>query len=258
MADGATFDKVGKPETRREREAFSRVRNAERQYTIRLRQVARHIGDLVKAFNAGDINELDTLVRVLERYADILRPWAKSVAAQMLADVSRRDENAWSQYAQFMGVELKRELSTAPVGPELSRLLDDQVDLITSLPFQAAQRVQKIATGQLYTGQRADTLMEEILKTGQVTRSRAELIARTEIGRAATGLTMIRAKHVGSEGYIWRTSRDIFVRTRHKKLDGTFHKWDDPPVSGENGVKSHPGGIYNCRCYPEVILPNNL
>jgi SPP1 gp7 family putative phage head morphogenesis protein len=260
MPDGYTFDKVGKSETRRERETFARVRNAERQYSVRLRQVARHIGDLVKAFNAGDIGQLDTLTRLLERYADLLRPWAKSVAAQMLADVSRRDENAWAQYARSMGIELKRELATATssVGLELARLLNDQVELITSLPLQAAQRVQKIAIGQLYSGHRTDVLIEEILQTGSVVRARAELIARTETSRAATGLTMIRAKHVGSEGYVWRTSRDIFVRPRHKKLDGTFHKWDDPPVSGENGEKSHPGGIYNCRCYPEVVLPKTF
>jgi SPP1 gp7 family putative phage head morphogenesis protein len=252
-----TVDRVGKAETRREREAFARVRNAEYAYSTRLRQVAKHIGDLVRVFDVENEGQIAALIRILEQYAEVLAPWAKSVAAQMLADVSRRDETAWAQYARFMGVELRRQLSTAPVGLELAALLDEQVALITSLPLEAARRVHQIAIGQLYTGQRAKTLAEEIMRTGDVTRARANTIARTETSRAAIGLTMVRAAHVGSTGYTWRTSRDIFVRPIHKALEGKFFRWDDPPVSGENGERSHPGGIYNCRCFPEVSIPDD-
>jgi SPP1 gp7 family putative phage head morphogenesis protein len=253
--DGAfVADRVGKAETRREREAFAKVRNAEHAYATKLRQVARHIGDLVKVFDPDNPGQVETLTRVLERYADILRPWAKSVAAQMLADVSRRDETAWSQYARFMGLELRQQLRNAPVGHELARLLDDQVDLITSLPLEAARRVQKIALSQLYTGQRANTLAEEILRTGAVTRSRAETIARTETSRAASGLTTIRAQHIGCTHFVWRTARDWKVRPLHKKLDGTVWRFDEPPIIGENGEKGLPGTIYNCRCIIEPIL----
>ena len=108
------------------------------------------------------------------------------------------------------------------------------------------------------TGTRAKETVAEILKTGEVTRSRAMLIARTETGRASTAMTEARAQYLGSEGYIWRTAKDGDVRKEHKKLEGKFFRWSEPPVSGSSGERSHPGAIYNCRCYPEVVIPENL
>jgi SPP1 gp7 family putative phage head morphogenesis protein len=104
-----------------------------------------------------------------------------------------------------------------------------------------------------------------------VTRSRAELIARTETGRAASALTQARAEYIGSPGYLWRNANDYKVRPEigikhfaklntlakgsHRKLEGTFHRWDDPPIAGVNGERAHPGSIYNCRCWAEPVLP---
>jgi SPP1 gp7 family putative phage head morphogenesis protein len=243
-------------DTRKEREAFARVRNAEVKFTVQLRSVAKHIGDLVKGMASGSPHDLDTLTRLLDRYSVILRPWARAISASLLADVSRRDEKAWAQYARFMGLELRKELAETPTGEIMRQLLDEQVDLITSLPLEAAKRVQAIATGQLYSGQRAEVLAKQIMLSGEVAKSRADTIARTETTRAATTLTQARAKQIGSEGYIWRTAHDWNVRPLHKKLEGTFHRWDAPPIAGSNGERAHPGAIYNCRCYPEPVIPN--
>ena len=128
----------------------------------------------------------------------------------------------------------------------------------TSLPLDAAQRVHELTTGALYEGARANEIAAEIMKTGEVTRSRANLIARTEVGRSATTLTQARAESVGSVGYIWRTARDYDVRQRHKELEGTFHAWNDPPVAtdpGQRPIRAHAGSIFNCRCYAEPVLP---
>jgi SPP1 gp7 family putative phage head morphogenesis protein len=173
----------------------------------------------------------------------------------MLADVSRRDEKVWASLTGEMGYALREEIQGAPTGSMFRRLMEEQVHLITSLPLNAAERCHELVTGQLYGSARANAIAEHILQTGQVTESRAMLIARTEVGRAASALTQSRAQYVGSDGYIWRTAGDKDVRKLHRKLEGTFHKWDDPPVAGENGERAHAGAIYNCRCYPEPVLP---
>ncbi len=251
-----TLDRVDRRETLRQRQAFARVRNAERAYGVQLRRVAQHVGDLVRGLLPEDSDGAETLLRVLERYAEILRPWARSVARRMLADVSRRDLTAWQTHARLLGTEIKRELLTTPVGAAAQQLMDDQVELITSLPLDAAQRVHQIVTGNLYTGQRAEEVAKQIMLTGHVVRSRANLIARTETSRAAITFAQARAENIGSEGYVWRTVHDIFVRPLHKKLEGSYHRWDDPPVSGERGERSHPGGVYNCRCWADPIIPD--
>lgn len=238
-----------------DRAGFDRVRRAERHYGVQLRKIAREVGRIVDAFPAGDPAVEPLIRQALRRYADLLLPWARKTAAGMLVDVSRRDENVWRKLTENMGAAMRAELYSAPMRPVLAQMEAEQVQLITSLPLEASQRVHKLTVEGLSDATRAKEIAAEIMRTSEVTQSRANLIARTEVGRAAAVITQTRAMHVESEGYIWRTAGDSAVRERHKKLAGKFFKWDEPPVTGENGERSLPGAIYNCRCYPEVVLP---
>ena len=261
-------------DNRRAREAFAETRNAERWYGIQLRKLARHIDELVRGINPNNRDDLITLRYVLERYSDLVKPWARTMAKRMLDDVSRRDIRAWNLHAKAMGEEMRREILNAPTGEMMRGLMDDQVSLITSLPLQAAQRVHELSMGNLYSGARAAEVAKQLMETGQVTKSRAETIARTEAGRASISFTQARAQFIGSEGYIWRTAGDYKVRPEigiahfaqlntlargsHRKLEGTFHKWTEPPIAGQRGERAHPGAIYNCRCFAEVVIPERF
>ena len=267
----STQDKVSSRETRKQRAFFAKTRRAEGAYATNLRKVAKAVEDIVKMFDPTDAHQVNELEQTLRRYSDLLRPWARVTAQRMLNDVSRRDEKVWGEYTRYLGLELKREIYAAPTGEAMFDLMQEQVHLITSLPLEAANRVHELVTGALYEGARAKEIGDEIYRTGEVTRARANLIARTEVGRAATSLTQARAEYVGSPGYIWRSSHDWDVRPAigtknfaklntlemgsHRKLDGTFHRWDSPPIAATNGVRAHAGSIFNCRCYAEPVLP---
>lgn len=149
---------------------------------------------------------------------------------------------------------LRREIQTAPTGELFQALLNEQVTLIKSLPLEAAQRVHELTIKGLEDSTRASEIAKEIARSGEVAMSRANLIARTEVARTASTLTQSRAEHVGSEGYIWRTSDDSDVRHSHKQMNGKFVRWDSPPTLSD-GTTTHAGQIYNCRCYPEPVLP---
>lgn len=260
---------AARAETARERAGFARARKAENQYARRLRDVARYIDDIVRAFvtNEGDVSAAEPLLRVaLQRYSQAIEPWARATGARMLADVSRRDEAVWARLSKTMSRALRDEIQTAPTGEALRALLAEQVDLITSLPLDAAQRVHELTLAGLETSTRANVIAEQVLATGHVTRNRANMIARTEVARTASTLVEVRATHVGSEGYIWRSSEDADVRNAdgnpvgsHRKLNGQFIRWDSPPVASTDGVtRAHAGQIYNCRCYPEPVIPDVL
>lgn len=245
-----------RPETVAERSRFSQTRRAEGQYARSLRSVASRVGQIVNAFSPGpETPSTDLLRAALDKYAYSLRPWATATAARMLADVSRRDEHAWAELSKTMSRALRAEILTAPTGKFLRDLLQENVDLITSLPRQAGERVHELTLRSLESSARASEIAVEIRRTGQVTKSRAQLIARTEVARTASGLTEARALHVGSEGYIWRTAEDDDVRPLHRKLNGRYFRWSSPPVSGSSGERAHAGQIYNCRCYPEPVVP---
>lgn len=242
-------------------ERFLNGRKAERSYARQLKGVARQINSIVKAFAPdGSVNDLNGMDSTLRRYAELLRPWARAVGWGMVSEVSRRDEAAWFEHGNEMGRLLREEIRTAPTGDLLREILERQVMLITSLPIEAGQRVQKLATESLVNSSRASEIAKEILRTGDVTESRAILIARTETARCASSLTQSRAQFVGSTHYIWHTATDSDVRPGHKAMNGKIFRWDTPPEVEENGryMRHGPGEIWNCRCWAEPIIPENL
>jgi SPP1 gp7 family putative phage head morphogenesis protein len=232
----------------RQREYFAKVRNAESAYARALRRIARSVGDIVRSMYDYDapMQSASEINQVLSRYADILRPWARAHAARMIAEVARRDETAWAKAAREMGRELRAEIRDTPIGDEVRRILAEQTALITSIPQEAARRVQDLAVQAVTKGTRNKDLVAMILDSPNVTVSRANLIARTETAKAASALTQARAKYVGAEGYIWHTAKDAFVRKEHRKLEGTLHRWNDPPIAEANGERHHPGEFPNC------------
>lgn len=202
---------------------------------------------------AKDINT-SLLERALRSYADLISPWATTVANYMLADVSRRNLRLWNENAKEMGRVLSNELRSAPTGQILAALQQEQVTLIRSLPLRAAQRVHELAIEAMTTSVRSTSLIPEILALGPITERRAKLIARTEVSRVNSNLTEARATYSGSEGYIWTTVGDHDVRSAHKKMDGRFVRWDDPPIT-DMPTAYHAGCGPNCRCTAFPVLP---
>lgn len=236
----------------RQRETFMRARRAEIIYARRLRQIAVQVGRFADAMT-DDPAALEALLR---RFATMIMPWARSTATSMLLDVSRRDETAWFNFARDMSRNVGLEIRSTPLGEIFRALLDEQVKLITSIPMDAAQRVRDLALINLEEGRRAEDLARALRASRSVSAAKANLIARTETGRAATEFTRVRAEHIGSTHFIWRTALDADVRERHRDLEGKVFPWNDPPVAGERGEHALPGAIYNCRCVALPIVPD--
>lgn len=239
------------------RERFLKARRAEGNYQRQLASVSKRIGTIVKRFAPrGQVMDLTGLTATLTRYAEILRPWARAVTARMHADVSKRDATSWMELAREMGGILRKEIFTQPTGHIMREALHEQVELITSLPREAALRVHRLTTEGLIQAGRASEIATEIMKTGAVTLGRARTIARTETSRTASLLLEARAQSIGSESYRWHTVGDSDVRPEHRRLNGKVFRWDDPPVAAKTGERANPGCIWNCRCYAEPILPD--
>lgn len=236
---------------------FVRARKAEVQYSRQLRKVARHVGDLVTGlFDATDPASIGIVERALRRYASTIEAWASSVGGRMVAEVAARDRKAWMAVSREMGTAIHREIEQAPTGALLRQRLAEQVSLITSLPTEAAERVHALTIEGLSNGARASEIAAEIMRTGEVTKSRADLIARTEVSRTSTELTRARAESIGSTHFIWRTAGDSDVRPSHRALNGKAFAWNDPPEC-DPGHHALPGAIWNCRCYAEPVLKDD-
>lgn len=235
---------------------FQKGRGPTTFYERALRGVAREVGKLIRGYSSNDPLNPDTgqsLNQALKQYAEIIGPWALHLASGVIGSVDNQDKFAWRQHSREMSVALRKEIESAPIGDTLKDLMQQNVLLIKSIPLQAAERVHKLIQENMMQSGRATEIAEKIMATEGVTRSRATLIARTEISKAGVALTQSRALYIGSDGYTWRTVGDKIVRPSHKAMNGVFVKWTEP-VTLDNMV-GHAGGFPNCRCWTDVQIP---
>ena len=220
----------------------------ERRYAQALNGLANHI----EALLAG--GDPVTSIIQLDQYASAIDRWATVTAQMMIDDVNARNRQFWRQQSEQIGRGLAIELANTDIGQAVQDELRLQVNLIKSLPRQAALQVHELALGAMTDGQRAAGLVDSIIALGSKTRSRAMLIARTEVGRVSGEMTKARAMTAGSDGYIWRSAEDRDVRPSHKKMNGRFVKWNEPPTL--DNLTGHAGCLPNCRCYIEPVIPD--
>ena len=220
----------------------------ERRYAQALNGLANHIEALLAG---GD--PATSIIR-LDQYASTIDQWATVTAQMMIDDVNARNRQFWRQQSEQIGRGLAVELANTDIGQAVQDELRLQVELIKSLPRQAALQVHELALGAMTDGQRAAGLVDSIIALGSKTRSRAMLIARTEVGRVSGEMTKARAMTAGSDGYIWRSAEDRDVRPSHKKMNGKFVKWSEPPTL--DNLTGHAGCLPNCRCYIEPVIPD--
>lgn len=233
---------------------FGGPKAAERRYAKALNSVATAVGKIVESW---DGHAVESLSSNLVSYASSLDDWATKAAKRMLDDAVKRDKMQWAARAQNMSRAFVELINKTDIGAAYTKLLDDQISLIKTIPLDAAEKAHDIVRSAQLSGTRAEQsammIKEMNLKNGiKQQKWKALRIARTETSRASTALTEVRAKSVGSAGYIWRTSKDTDVRKSHAALDGTFISWDDPPMT--DNLVGHAGCVPNCRCYAEPVL----
>jgi SPP1 gp7 family putative phage head morphogenesis protein len=135
---------------------------------------------------------------------------------------------------------------------QLAVFVQDNVRLIKSIPEKLLTEVEGSVLGGIRRGARAADIATDLRDRFGVSRSRATLIARDQVGKINGELTQLRHQEAGIDEYIWRTSRDERVRVEHKARDGQHFKWSKAPEGG------HPGEAVQCRCTAEPVLDQFL
>ena len=171
-----------------------------------------------------------------------------------------REAAARSMKSQKLFKLLEKEMQGA-TGEAVRRIVQQNAQLISSIPLEAAQRLTDEVTKAQQRGARAGTIAKMMkARFPELVRSRVNLISRTEVSKAASSLTQARAEELDLPCYIWDTSSDVRVRPSHKNMQGVVCFWNDPPApEALIGVKSSLGAynVGNCpndRCGPLVML----
>lgn len=143
---------------------------------------------------------------------------------------------------------------------KLDQWADDNARLIKNISDKAINQIRDDTIEALTAGTTIDDLKAIVLERIDVSDSRAELIARDQISKLNGDLTQSRQEDAGVSRYIWRTVMDERVRDSHADCEGEIFTWDSD--ASEGGVPkpdgNDPGGDYQCRCWPEPILPSRM
>lgn len=199
------------------------------------------------AGDEGDVHEaLEELADALakkwtsKRFAQVVQPFA-----QQTVNLSR--EQLAGVLKDAIGIDV---LAAEPhLAPEVAAWTARNVALVKTLPQQFFADLEARLIDGLHSGERWENLAELIETRMGVTESRANLIARDQVGKLYGQINRRRQEDLGFKGYTWRTVRDNRVRELHEERDGEPFDWDDPP--DETTDDGHPGTPINCRCYAE-------
>jgi SPP1 gp7 family putative phage head morphogenesis protein len=110
-------------------------------------------------------------------------------------------------------------------------------------------------------GQRWEGIAPQIEERLGVTQSRAKLIAVDQVGKLNSQLHEDHQRAAGITEYTWSTSKDGAVRgppkskENHRALEGTRHRWDQPPQIPGIEEHAHPGRRPRCRCVAVPVIP---
>lgn len=133
----------------------------------------------------------------------------------------------------------------------------DNVGIIGNLPEGADRTALAQAIEDAYAaGDTTRTLAKVIEERFGVAASRAERIARDQIGTLNSQVNQARQRELGVTKYKWRTMNDEAVRDSHSILEDEEFSYDDPPIV--DGEAANPGEPILCRCYPEPVFTEIL
>lgn len=147
------------------------------------------------------------------------------------------------------GVEqLFMDMPTADAKAMRGAFIDANVDLITSIDRRYLADVALRVDAAYRDGRPWRWIASELEDRYDVSKSRAQLIARDQLGKLTGQLTQVRNLELGIDSYQWMTSADERVRRSHERLEGRIFRWDEAPPFG------HPGQDFRCRCTSRAVL----
>ena len=236
----------------------------ENDYDRRLKNLADKVA--VELSKAKSIREIE---RIKKRYGNNKKflALAESTANKMIKATDKTSKRIWERYIDAQIKKQKRPKLNTSLKKliddiNLDKQLDENTKLITSIPdVLADQAIKKIKelTKQNVTGATRASEMAKYLKEKGI--KRADLIARTETGKANTAVTEARSQSLGIIAYIWKTSLDRRVRLEHRAMRNVICFFNSKPTPGQlpqakykNDRNVAPGEDFQCRCNPSPII----
>jgi SPP1 gp7 family putative phage head morphogenesis protein len=147
-------------------------------------------------------------------------------------------------------------LNNLPAGTELGIVNGwtvENLELIKNVNIEQLQKIKALMYRSLRDGSRASSITQAIASIMKSSVNRASLIAVDQTLKLNGQLDRVKNENAGIKKYIWRTSKDEAVRSKHRAREGKSYFWNKGPPGGQN-----PGQEIRCRCTAEPDLDHLL
>lgn len=202
------------------------------------------IGDGKRIVNDGLFSDFKS---AFSKTANTVKAKVSGIAETLAKTVvSKQGQQSDSQLSDMIlrqtGIDFSGLMSDEALGDAFDEAVSANIALINSLPQQYLDRIEFAVMASLQAGTLNATLADDLLKIEGITKNRAKLIARDQLGKINSRLSQLRQQSLGITHYYWSTSLDERVRDKHRRWEGDLIAWDNPPPDG------HPGQAVQCRC----------
>lgn len=196
---------------------------------------------------AADVHEL---------VKDVRFQFEQTYTEAEIRELAHRQGLSVAQFnAKQMNKQFQRvvEIDLFGFEPWIGTALEDftiaNSNLIKSIPEKYFTEIENLTLQGVNQGVRWESIAEQIQERYDVSESKANLLARDQIGKLNGQFTELRQTEVGIDKYRWRGVGDSRERQTHKANNDRVFKWSNPPR--ETG---HPGQDYQCRCWAEPVI----
>lgn len=184
--------------------------------------------------------------------ASLLRGRATNMVNRILRLQSQKfDSSFMAKAKKALGIDLSSVVRGEDLTETLETAATRQAGLIKNLLDSFVQKVQTRVTTAVLTGQSAANLKKLIAKDLGISDRRAKVIARDQISKVNSELTILRHTQAGISKYEWVTAHDERVRPLHRSIDGNTYQYGKP-TGAEEGLP--PGQPILCRCVGRPII----
>jgi SPP1 gp7 family putative phage head morphogenesis protein len=194
-----------------------------------------------------------TFTRMAQQFGGIGQTAQRLAGLAVQRSIETVDERLKASIKSSMSIDISPVLSqTGSILDAMTAATKANIDLITSIPEQYFEKLGDAVGKNMEAGMRFEDLAKEVERIGDVTESRAKLIARDQTSKMNGAFNEARQTSLGIDRYVWQTSGDERVREEHAANDGQIFNWNNPPATG------HPGEDIQCRCVavPYLDLDN--
>ena len=228
-----------------------------------------------------EIRRARALEVIIRKLSDMVRgSFAVTIAAGAVARSNEQNKRAIiSSLKLHFGISMDGLMGNSVVAKTMELAVRNNVNLITSIKNDFIHEIGDLIRGSIHQGRRHTDMIGMIRDLGDVTESRARLIARDQTAKINSDLTRERHQSLGITLYIWRGADDNRMREAHRLLNRMLCRYDDETVYSDDDGKTwksrtslhgfdaklgemvhafigHPGDDYQCRCVqiPHVVI----